>query len=112
MITATGTNGTVTLDNGMVTMTRSGVWARFSSNTGVRAIPIQQIASVQVVKAGYGRIGYIEFSYGGRKRRVIRTGTRRQNARRDENSVTFNRRQAAQFDVLRAAIENELLVQL
>lgn len=105
MITAKGYNGTATLDNGMVTITRTGFVARTQIGSGSKAIPVARISAVQFVPARVGFRGFIQFTIAGGVEQRATFGSRTKAAHHDENTVVFNRHQQVEFEQLRDAIQ-------
>lgn len=88
MITsAKGYNGQIEVYENKVVIRRKGFMA-FASHgmKGDKEIYINQISSVQLKKASYLAVGYIQFAFSGGKE--AKGGLRQ--ATKDENTVTFN----------------------
>lgn len=109
-VTATGYNGTVTLNNGMVTITRTGFVARTLIGSGAKAIPVSRVSAVQFVPARVGFRGFIEFTLAGGIEQRATFGKRTRAAAHNENAVLFSRRQQTQFELLADAVNNALAV--
>jgi hypothetical protein len=97
---AKGSNGLITIDGDWLTIDRKG-FARAGQPQGDRRIPLASITAVQLRHARVFTDGFIRFTVGGSPE--FRDGL--QNAMRDENAVTFHRRQARGFNIIRAAVE-------
>jgi hypothetical protein len=102
--TAKGYNGTAILDNGMVTITRTGFAARTLIGSGSKAIPVNRITAVQLVPARVGFRGFIQFTIAGGIEQRATFGQRTAAAHHDENAVVFARRQQGEFEQLRDAV--------
>lgn len=106
-ITAKGHTGTIDFDGSFVTITRSGL-ARMTVGKGDKRIPVHAISSVQLKPAGALTNGFISFSIAGGKEKQSRFGSQTADAAKDENSVVFTKKQAKDFDEVRAAIEQAI----
>ena len=97
---AKGSNGVITIDGDWLTIDRKG-FGRAGHLQGDRRIPLASITAVQQQYARVFTDGFIRFTVAGSPE--LRGGL--PNARRDENAVTYRRRQASGFNVIRAAVE-------
>lgn len=100
-IYAKGHNGQVTVDGDWLTIERKGL-GRLGHSKGDRRIPLGSITAVQVRPAGPIANGFIRFTVPGSPE--LRGGLN--NATSDENAVLFTKKQAADFDAVRAYIED------
>lgn len=105
---ARGHTGTVGFDGSMLTISRSGALGRLSVGKGEKRIPVRSITAVQWKPAGPLVNGYIQFSMGGGNEVRAQFGRQTKGAARDENSVVFTRKQQADFEPLRAAVEQAI----
>lgn len=103
-----GHTGTVIWDEDFVTIRRTGFNARITVGKGEKRIPIASITSVQWKPAGAMVNGYIQFSAGGGNESRSRFGAQTMDAVKDENSVVFTKKQMAEFETLRTAIEQAI----
>jgi hypothetical protein len=103
MITAKGSNGTLSFDGNMVTIERTGL-GRLLVGKGTKRIPIAAITAVQWKRAGIVA-GYIQFTMAGSTEVRSRFGRQSYDAQSDENSVTFHTPQQARMERVRDAIE-------
>ena len=97
---AKGSNGVITIDGDWLTIDRKG-FGRAGHLQGDRRIPLASITAVQQQYARVFTDGFIRFTVAGSPE--LRGGL--EIARRDENAVTYRRRQASGFNVIRAAVE-------
>jgi hypothetical protein len=104
VITAKGYNGTVTFDGRAITISRTGL-GRLASGASDKMIPLRSVTAVQLKPAGMLKNGYIAFTIPGGQE--VGGGTYQ--AAKDENAVIFTKQQAADFDALRAAVNEALL---
>jgi hypothetical protein len=105
MISAKGSNGTIHVDTEgrTILIERTGFNARMLVGGGDKQIPIASVTAVQWRKAGIAT-GFLQLTIAGGVERRSRPGQQGGDARRDENSVTFNARQQADFERVRDAI--------
>lgn len=96
-----GVNGQIKIDGDWLTIERKGFFGRVGHSKGDRRIPLASITAVQVRPAGGLANGFIRFTVPGSPE--LRGGL--QNASQDENAVIFNKKQAAQFEQVRTAVE-------
>ena len=99
---AKGNNGLITIDGDWLTIDRKGF-----GRTGPqedRRIPLASITAVQLQPARMFTNGFIRFTVPGSPE--FRGGL--QSAMRDENAVSFRRRQAQGFNMIRAAVEHHI----
>jgi len=89
----------------MVTISHSGVLGRMTAGKGEKRIPVSSIAGVEWKPPGFGVRGFIRLTVPGGIERTSQVGKRTQAAARDENSVVFGKTQLADFERVRAAIE-------
>ena len=108
MITANGHNGQVTFDGTFVTITRSGFLARATVGKGEKRLPIGSITGVQWKPASAMVNGFIQFTVPGGNEVRSHVGSQTRSAGQDENSVIFMRKQSAEFEALRAAVEQAI----
>lgn len=101
----TGVNGQVTLEGGMLTISRSGAMAKMTVGKGEKRIPVKSISAVEWKPASRLVRGFIEFSVPGGNEERSTPGRRTQDAARNENAVVFGFKQQAEFEALRAAVE-------
>jgi len=104
-----GYNGQAGFDGTFVTIAREGFRARMSIGKGVKRIPLSAITSVQLKPAGASMLGFIQVSLPGGNEARSRFGSQSATANRDENSVTFTKRQQPGFEKLRAEIERAIV---
>lgn len=109
MIEAKGHNGSVIFDGQFVTIVRSGALARMSIGKGEKRIPISSITAVRWKPAGPLVNGFIHFTVPGGTEKRSAFGSQTNSAGKDENSVIFIRKQMADFEKLRAAVESAIL---
>lgn len=107
MIEAKGVNGQITFDGQFVTIHRKGALARTTVGKGEKRIPVRSITAVQWKPAGLVR-GYIQFTVPGGNESRSRAGRQTVDAAKDENSVLFGRSQTAEFQAVRAAVEQAI----
>jgi Domain of unknown function (DUF4429)/Short C-terminal domain len=100
---AKGSNGLITIDGDWLTIDRRG-FGRAGHLQGDRRIPLTSITAVQLRHPRVFTDGFIRFTVAGSPE--FRGGL--QNAMRDENAVTFRRRQARGFNMIRAAVEQSI----
>lgn len=108
MIEAKGHNGQVQFNGTYVTIARKGLIARGTIGKGEKRIPLAAIASVQWKPATTMFSGFIQFETAGVGGTRSRFGSQTHDAMRDENSVVFLKKHLAQFEQLRAAVEQAL----
>jgi hypothetical protein len=99
-----GYNGTVEFDGQSITINRTGL-GRLTIGKGKIRIPVSSVTAVKWKPAGPVINGYIHFSMLGSTDRRSRFGRQTTDVSHDENSVIFLRRQMAEFENLRAAVE-------
>lgn len=104
MVSAKGTNGTITFDGRVITIDRKGFIARSTVGKGTKAIPVTNVIAVQWKPAGL-TAGAISFTIAGGNEVRSRFGRQSTDAMRDENSVAFHRNRQAAFELIRSAIE-------
>ena len=97
---AKGSNGVITIDGDWLTIDRKG-FRRTGHSEEVRRIPLASITAVQLHYARVFTDGFIRFTVAGSPE--FRGDL--QNAVRDENAVTYRRRHAKGFNMIRAAVE-------
>jgi hypothetical protein len=107
-LSANGHNGQVTFDGQWVTITRQGFLARASVGKGDKRIHISQIPGIQWKPAGPLVNGFISFGMPGAVERRSRSGRQTNDHNRDANSVLFTRQQMADFERIRAAVEQAI----
>lgn len=109
MISAKGQNGTVHFDGRMVTIERSGFFARVINGSGEKRIPVSSITAVQWKPAGGMVNGYIEFTIEGSSEVRSRAGSATANAGKSENAVVVTKKQSPAFEQLRKAVEDAMI---
>jgi hypothetical protein len=109
MITAKGYNGQVTFDGNFITINRKGALARMSVGKGEKRIPIASVTAVQWKPPGGLVNGFIQFSILGGNEGRSRMGRQTTDAAKDENSIIVTRKQAPEFEALRAAVDDAIL---
>lgn len=105
---AKGSGGQLAFDGRFVTISRKGALARLTVGKGEKRIPVRSITAVQWKPAGRINDGFIQLTLGGSNERRSRFGRQTYDARHDENSVLFSRRQMPMFERLRSAIEDAI----
>ena len=106
LIEVKGHNGTVRLDDGVVTITRKGFFARAK---GEKRIPIRDLGAVQLKPAGPVANGCIQFTIaGGIEESSQHLGREMTQTAENENSVIFTQGQAGGFEALRDAAEEAI----
>ena len=100
---AKGSNGLITIDGDWLTIDRKG-FGRAGHSQGDRRIPLASITAVQLRHARVFSDGFIRFTVPGSPE--FRGGL--ETAMRDENAVTFRRRQTRAFNIIRAAVEQRI----
>jgi hypothetical protein len=111
-ITARGHNGTVTFDGVFITITRKGFLARVSVGKGEKRIPLASVTAVQWKPPGALVNGYIQFTLSGGNERRSQFGRATTDAGMDENSVVVVKSQRAEFEALRAAVDEAIVARL
>lgn len=102
-----GNNGTVDFDGQWITIRRTGL-GPLTIGKGDKRIHIGSITAVQMKPAGALTNGYIEFTVpGGREKRAT-FGRQTLDAAENENAVIFTKKQQAEFESLRAAVEQAI----
>ena len=104
-ISAKGRNGTITFDGHVVVISRTGFLARATIGKGEKRIPVGQITAIQLKPAGAVMDGFLQFTIGGGNEVRSRFGQQSRDARTDENTVMFWRKEQPAFEALRDAIE-------
>lgn len=107
-ITAKGRNGQVTFDGRTVTITREGAAARVTHGRGDKMLALRQIAAVQLKPVSMMTVGFIQFTVPGEMSNNKRKGSRAFDANKDENAVTFVKKQEPEFVALRNAIQTAI----
>jgi Domain of unknown function (DUF4429) len=107
-VTAKGVTGTLTFDGRMVTIRRVRPMGRLTAGKGEKRIPVSAITGVEWKRPGMGVRGFIRLTVPGGLEQRSRVGKRTQDAARDENSVVFGKAHQAEFEQVRAAIEEAL----
>jgi hypothetical protein len=111
MIEANGHNGQIVFDGDHVTITRKGLLGRMSVGKGDKRWHISQISSIQWKPAGPLVNGFIQLSASGGNERRSKFGSQTTSAAGDENSVLFTKKQQADFETLRAALDTAIAQQ-
>jgi hypothetical protein len=107
-IVAQGHNGTLVFDGAFVTIRRTGMLARTTIGKGEKRIPLTAIQALQWKQPGALINGYIALTLAGGVEKQSRLGSATYDAGRDENAIIVMKKQAAQFEEIRAAIETAL----
>src|SRR5713101_6539517 len=99
---AKGLDGQLTLDGDWLTISRKGGLAKLGHGlAGEKRVPVGNITAVRLKTAGFTS-GYLQISMMGsvdaRKGGVLEAG-------KDENSVTFSKRQQGPFEEIRTQLE-------
>jgi hypothetical protein len=97
-------SGTLSVDDAMVTISRSRLQSFGPKARGEKRIPIASIGAVQWRDATNVTSGYIQFTIAGA---VERSGGVFK-AANDENSVLFTKKQQPEFEAIRAHVEARL----
>lgn len=108
VLNANGRNGQIYFDGKTVTIKREGFLARSTQGRGDKMIPLRHIAGIQLKPAGALSNGYIQFSVPGEMSNRNAKGGRTMDATRDENAVIFLKKQQADFEILRDAIQGAI----
>jgi hypothetical protein len=108
VIEAKGINGQVKFDGQFVTISRSGFMARATVGKGEKRIPVSSITAVQWKPPSKMVRGFIQFSVLGGNERRSGFGKQTTDAAKDENSVVVGWTQIAEFEPLRAAVEEAI----
>lgn len=106
--TAKGYNGTVEFDGQFVTIIRKGFFGRVSVGKGTKRIPVSQITAVQWKQPGAIMNGFIEFSLAGGNESKSTFGHQTVDAANNENAVIVTKKEAKDFEPLRAEIESAI----
>lgn len=104
-ITAKGRSGEVSFDGKTVTIRREGAAARFMHGRGDKMLSLRQIAAIQLKPVSMMTLGYIQFTVPGEMSNNKRKGSRTFDAAKDENAVTFLKKQEPDFIALRDAVQ-------
>lgn len=104
MISARGTNGTITFDGRVIAIERKGFMARSTVGVGTKTIPVANVVAVQWKPAGL-TAGFIALTIAGGNEVRSRFGRQARTAMTDENTVAFHLRRQPEFEQVRAAIE-------
>lgn len=96
--------GYVAFDGHFVTIQHVAI-GRFTVGKGVKRIPVTAISSVQIKMPGWALVGYIQFPLPGGNEVRSDFGRQTIDAAHDENSMGFERPEAAAFLAMRDAIE-------
>lgn len=102
---AKGVNGQLVVYADRVVLARRGVGAFMSQGIGKgdKEIALSSLSAMQWRNAGLATLGYIVFTFMGasdRRGGII-------DAQKDENAVTFNRKQQREFEQARAMIDRQ-----
>jgi len=108
LIEAKGHNGQLSFDGQFVTIARKGFLARASVGKGQKRLPIGSITAVQFKPAGAVTNGFIQFTISGGNEVRSSFGSQTSTAAHDENSVVFVKKQMADFESFRAAVETAI----
>jgi len=104
-ITASGYNGQVTIDGEFLVISRKGMMAKmYQGLKGDKRIPMGSITSVQLREPKITD-GFIQFGVMG----SIDSGGGIMSARNDENSVSFYKKDLADFIAIREYVENKIV---
>ncbi|MBT2680016.1 SHOCT domain-containing protein [Bacillus sp. ISL-35] len=102
---AMGINGQLELTGNKIVIKRKGMMAKMTQGLkGDKEILVKQISSIQIKKAGALTNGYIQFSFSGGKEN--KGGL--MDATKDENTIMFNKKQMADFEKIKQAIEEKI----
>jgi len=102
---AKGHNGTLGFNGSTVVIKRSGLLAKMSNGSGEKRIPVKHITAVQWKEPGAMVNGFISFTIPGGTEKQGGFGSQTKNAARDENSIIITKKQSAEFQEIRDAIE-------
>lgn len=105
---ARGHNGTLEFNGRMVVIKRTGLLAKLSVGSGEKRIPVKSISAVQWKEPGAMVNGFIAFTIPGAVEKQSGFGSQTKNAIKDENSIIITKKHAAEFQVLRDAIEEAI----
>lgn len=111
MIEVKGHTGEIQFDGQFVTITRKGIGARLTVGKGEKRLHVSQISAMQWKPAGLMVNGFIQFTVPGGTERRSAFGSQTSSAVQDENSVVFTRKQQAEFEKLRGAIDAAIAAQ-
>ena len=104
-LSASGYNGQIQVDGDILVITRKGLMSKmYQGMKGDKRIPLTSITSVQLKEPKVGD-GYIQFGVMG----SVDSGRGMMAARNDENSVSFYRKDLADFLAIRDYIEKKIV---
>jgi uncharacterized protein YbcC (UPF0753/DUF2309 family) len=103
---ASGHNGQVSFDGDFLVISRKGLLAKvYQGAKGDKRVPLTSITSVQLREPKFGTDGYIQFGLLG----SIDSGGGMMAARHDENSVSFYKKDLANFLAVRSYVEQQIV---
>ena len=103
---ASGHNGQISFDGDFLVISRKGVLAKvYQGAKGDKRVPLTSITSVQLREPKFGTDGYIQFGILG----SIDSGGGMMAARHDENSVSFYKKDLANFQAVRSYVEQQIV---
>ncbi len=102
---ASGHNGQISFDGDFLVISRKGLLAKvYQGAKGDKRVPLTSITSVQLREPKFGTDGYIQFGLLG----SIDSGGGMMAARHDENSVSFYKKDLANFQAVRSYVEQQI----
>jgi hypothetical protein len=106
-LSAQGQTGVVSFDGEFVMIERKGLRARAMTRDKGRRIPVSSLSHVQWEAPGFGKNGWVSFLMG---QDIARRGDRMRmaDAAHDEFTVMFTKKQAAEFEQIRDAVESAI----
>jgi len=103
---ASGHNGQISFDGDFLVISRKGLLAKvYQGAKGDKRVPLTSITSVQLREPKLGTDGYIQFGILG----SIDSGGGMMAARQDENSVSFYKKDLANFQAVRSYVEQQIV---
>ena len=103
---ASGYNGQISFDGDFLVISRKGLMAKmYQGVKGDKRVPVASITSVQLREPKFGTDGYIQLGLLG----SIESGSGMIGARGDENSVSFYKKDFADFQAVRSYIEEKIV---
>lgn len=109
-LTAKGHNGQINFDGKTVTIQREGLVARAAHGRNDKTLLLRHITAIQFKPVTFLSTGYIQFTVPGEISKNKPKGGRARATSKDENSVIFTKKQQAEFEALRIAIQTALAV--
>lgn len=107
-LTAKGRTGTITFDGNTVIISRTGVTARLLHGQSEKMLPIRRIAAVQLKPVSMLTLGYLQFTVPGEISNNAQKRSRTFDATKDENAITFVKKQEQDFIRIRDAIQSAI----